>query len=353
MQADFRVAAFAGPPSAAGRSSAESRADVRPADLAGTRPSAVEVRGLRRTFVGRDGAERTGLDGVDMTVRVGEVRGLLGPNGAGKTTICRVLATILLPTAGVVKVFGRDVVRDAQEIRRSTGLVLGGDRGLYRVLTARQNVVFWARLHGLRGRPARLRAAEVLDRVGLGSRAEQPVQRMSRGMVQRVHLARALVSGPRLLVLDEPTNGMDPVAAQEFRALVEQLRADGCTVLLTTHNMAEAEQLCDVISLISDGRVLATEQPRELGRAAGQMMVVQARNVPADLLRRFSCQSGVSSVRAAQDGAVRIGTSGAGVDAEVVSRLQAAGVTEFSVSRPTVEEVYLQLFGARGMGVSA
>jgi ABC-2 type transport system ATP-binding protein len=226
--------------------------------------NAVELVGLYRVFQSGRHEHRTVLNGLDLTVRRGEVHGLLGPNGSGKTTLCKILATLLLPTGGTAFVEGHDVVRSADQVRRAVGLVLGGERGLYSRLTARQNLVFWAALYGLPTKLAGERAAMLLRRLGLADRADDRVESFSRGMKQRVHLARGLISDPRVVVMDEPTVGLDPVAAHEFRRLVGELRADGRTILITTHDMAEAQAVCDRVSFIDDGNLLMTVDPRDI-----------------------------------------------------------------------------------------
>lgn len=203
------------------------------------------------------------LDGLDLSVAQGSVHGLLGPNGAGKTTLCKILSTTLLPTAGRASILGHDVAADTQAVRRSIGIVLGGDRGLYGRLTARQNLELWGALYGLYGRNLRTRVAELLEEVGLTDRADDKVNGFSRGMKQRLHLARGLVGDPRVLLLDEPTTGMDPVAANSFRDFVARLKAEGRTVLLTTHDMAQAEAICDEVTLIDRGRVLTSGDPAD------------------------------------------------------------------------------------------
>jgi len=221
--------------------------------------AAITARALRRLY-----GERTALDGVDLSVPVAEVHGLLGPNGAGKTTFCKILSTVLVPTSGTATIAGYDVVRDTGAVRRAVGIVFGGERGLYTRLTARQNLLYWSALYRQRSADGRRRATALLDRVGLADRADQRVETFSRGMKQRLHLARGLIGDPQVLILDEPTTGLDPVAAHEVRALIGELRERGLTVLVTTHDMAEAEAVCDRVSLINGGRLLATASPAEL-----------------------------------------------------------------------------------------
>jgi ABC-2 type transport system ATP-binding protein len=317
---------------------------------------AVEVRELRRVFGGRRRSpEVVALAGVDLSIPAGEVHGLLGPNGAGKTTLCKILSTVLLPTAGRAAVGGHDVVRETAAVRRLIGIVFGGERGLYTRLTARQNLEFWAALYGLRGRALRTRVDALLERMGLVERARDRVEGFSRGMKQRLHLARGLVGEPRVVLLDEPTTGMDPVAAREFRALVGELRDEGRTVLLTTHDMAEAEAVCDRVTLIDGGRLLATEAPVTLRGWLSTYARVEAADVPAALADRLAAElrevPGVAEVRPVPPAGLRIETAAPEAAPLVLRRLLDAGVTSLTTSQPDLEEVYLHVIGERGMRV--
>jgi ABC-2 type transport system ATP-binding protein len=190
---------------------------------------------------------------------------------------------------------------------------------------------------------------QLLDRVGLAGRADVPVETYSRGMKQRLHLARGLIGDPHLLILDEPTTGMDPVAAMRFRELVGELRDEGRTILITTHDMAEAESVCDRVSLINGGRLLRTDDPRTIGRWLSTRERVLAHDVPAGLAERIDAVPGVESVRVPAPGALQVETDGA---TEIVLRLLLdAGVTQVAVTRPNLEEVYLNVIGDRGLQV--
>lgn len=317
---------------------------------------AVEVRGLRRVFGGRRRSpEVVALDGVDLAIRSGEVHGLLGPNGAGKTTLCKILSTVLLPTSGDAAVAGHDVVRDTAAVRRLVGIVFGGERGLYTRLTARQNLEFWAALYGLRGRALRTRVTALLERMGLAERARDRVEGFSRGMKQRLHLARGLVGDPRVVLLDEPTTGMDPVAAREFRTLVAELHAEGRTVLLTTHDMAEAEAVCDRVTLIDGGRLLATERPATLAGWIAAYARVEAVEVPEALAQRLVGEltdlPGVAEVARVPPAGLRVETAAPEAAPVVVRALLDAGVTRVATTQPSLEEVYLHVIGERGMRV--
>jgi ABC-2 type transport system ATP-binding protein len=228
---------------------------------------AIDIFRLRRVYRNRGSDPAVvALDDVTMSIEEGEVRGLLGPNGAGKTTLVKILSTVLLPTSGSASILGHDVQADAERVRPLIGIVFGGDRGLYWNLTGRQNLQYWAALYKVPPQIAGPRINMLLERVGMTARADSLFETYSRGMKQRLHLARGLVGDARVLFLDEPTLGMDPLAAREFRTLVKELRSEGRTILLTTHDMSEAESLCDRVALIDRGRLLAVETPQTLSK---------------------------------------------------------------------------------------
>jgi len=312
---------------------------------------------LRRVFKGRrKSPDVTALDGVDLVIPAGEVHGLLGPNGAGKTTLCKILSTVLLPTSGHASVGGHDVVRETAAVRGIIGIVFGGERGLYTRLTARQNLEFWAAMYGLRGRTLRQRVDAMLGQIGLTERADDRVEGFSRGMKQRLHLARGLIGDPQVVLLDEPTTGMDPVAAREFRTLVGELRDDGRTVLLTTHDMAEAEAVCDRVTLIDNGRLLATERPAALSSWISTYSRVDARDVPAErvpqLIGELRDIPGVTAVRAIQPSGIRVETDAVDAAPQVIRHLLDSGINSVATSTPDLEEVYLHIIGERGLRVS-
>src|SRR5438874_12513388 len=289
---------------------------------------AVAVEDITRVFEPRRKRDTrvVALDRVSLTIPEGEIHGLLGPNGAGKTTLVKILSTVLVPTSGRARVLGHDVVADTTAVRPLIGIVFGGERGLYWRLTARQNLEYWAALYKLPRRLGRRRAEELLERVGLAERADERVETYSRGMKQRLHLARGLVGDARVLFLDEPTTGMDPLAAREFRTLIGELRGEGRTILLATHDMVEAEIVCDRVTLIDRGRVLATETPRTLGTLISRFQRIDVEGAPAELLLEVEGVAGVSSVTPQPDGSVRIEVNEEGATAVVLKQLVDAGV---------------------------
>src|SRR5438094_894276 len=206
------------------------------------------------------------VDGIDLRVESGEIFGLLGPNGAGKTTTMKMLATLLIPTSGTIRVLGIDPLERPREVRARLGAMLSGWRSLYWKLTARENLEYFAALYHVPQAETDQRIAGVLTAVKLTDRAEDYVERYSTGMRQRLALARALLPDPPLIILDEPTVGLDPQASRDLRDRVRELRAQGRTVLLTTHYMEEADQLCDRVAIIDHGRIVALDTPAALKR---------------------------------------------------------------------------------------
>jgi ABC-2 type transport system ATP-binding protein len=235
---------------------------------------AIRLDGVTLRFPARHQAQQdaiVALDAVSLTVEAGVLFGLLGPNGAGKTTLLRVVCTLLRPSAGRVEVLGHDALRDPEAVRRCLGVVLGGERAVYWRLTGRENLLYAAALHGVPQAVAEARASDLLRMVDLGDRADDLVERYSTGMRQRLALARALMPDPPILILDEPTAGLDPAAVAHLRRLLGELRdARTRAMLLATHHVAEAERLCDVVGILDRGRLVACDSPTALaGRVEG------------------------------------------------------------------------------------
>lgn len=205
------------------------------------------------------------VDNVSFDVQQGEIFGVLGPNGSGKSTLIRLIATLLLPDSGAIQVFGHDVVAEPVAVQRLINRV-SVEASFFKKLSPMENLLFGARLYGLQGGETRQRIEDILIRLGLEKRAiYKPMEEMSRGMQQKVAIARALLSRPRLLLLDEPTTGLDPRSKREVQAVIRQLNQEsGTTILLTTHDMLEAEVLCDRIAIIDSGVIVALDTPQGL-----------------------------------------------------------------------------------------
>lgn len=231
---------------------------------------AVVARGIRKSFPGMD---RPALDGVDLSVGRGRICALLGANGAGKTTLIRILTTLTAADAGDALIAGRDVRTEPTAVRAAIGLV-GQNAAVDEVLSGRRNLVLFGRLSGLTTADARARAEDLLTWAGLDDAADRPVGTYSGGMRRRLDLAAGLVTTPEVLIVDEPTTGLDPQARREIWAAVRALADGGVTVLLTTQYLEEADELADDVVILRDGRVVATGTPAELGRLVGEPQLV-------------------------------------------------------------------------------
>jgi ABC-2 type transport system ATP-binding protein len=226
----------------------------------------VQFARLRKFFRRKSAEPVEALRGVTLDVRAGEIFGLIGRNGAGKTTFAKIIATLVQPTAGSVSVRGFDSVRDEGRVRAQVGLASAEERSFYWRLTIEQNLLFFARLYGMEDRAARARIAELVALFELQELARRRFGQLSTGNKQRVIVARAMLGDPPVLLLDEPTRSLDPLAAAEMRATIRKLAAgsEPKTVLLTSHNLAEIEELCDRVAVISRGRIRALDTPRAL-----------------------------------------------------------------------------------------
>ena len=317
-----------------------------------------EAVDLGRSFVARTGVVRRqsktveAVRGVSFAIEKGELFGLLGPNGAGKTTTIKMLATLLLPTSGTARVLGHDVADDPRAVRRNIGYVFGGDRGLYDRLSAFDNMRFFAELYAIPARVQRQRIGQLMEMVGLQGREDQRVEGFSRGMRQRLHIARGLLHDPSLIFLDEPSIGIDPVGARELRAMIGNLRAAGKTVLLTTHYMFEADEMCDRIAVIANGAIVAEGRPQQLKEAAstGRILEIETFGVSTPEIERVRALTGVMSVGVENREPLQVLTIAADHDANitqaVLAQLTATRVGGVSWREPTLEDVYVELVTA-------
>jgi ABC-2 type transport system ATP-binding protein len=319
--------------------------------------NAVEVRNLRRVYKATIGVVRrkikevVAVDDISFDVQPGELFGLLGPNGAGKTTTVKMLTTLLIPTGGSARVLGHDVVKQADALRARIGFIFGGERGLYWRLSATDNLRYFATLYQLEPAVARKRIPYLLELVGLADRAQEKVEGYSRGMKQRLHIARTLLHDPELLFLDEPSMGLDPVAAREMRQIVRDLQTEKKTILLTTHYMFEADALCQRIAVINHGRIIALDTPEGLKQHVRDLSVIELETLGAppstlDRLRALPFVDAVSIQNHDQKQLLLIQSPrGSEAVPEVLNTLDGLRVGKVVVREPTLEDAYVRLVG--------
>jgi len=313
----------------------------------------IEARDLHRTYktstgtIRRRSLEVEAVRGVDFSVEKGELFGLLGPNGAGKTTTIKMLITLLIPTSGSASVLGFDVVKDAREVRKRIGYVFGGERGVYERLSGLDNLRYFAELYGVPGKEIRPRIEELLELVGLKGREKERVEGYSRGMKQRLHVARGLLHDPPVVFLDEPTIGLDPVGARELRATIASLTDAGKTVLLTTHYMFEADALCDRIAVITRGKIVAEGTPSDLKGHIADRTVVEIEAYGADeaAIERLRAVPGVASVWVEDRDQAQLvvvqSSRGLELTQTLLTHLNGAKVGRVAAREPTLEDAYV------------
>jgi len=321
----------------------------------------IEIENLTRIYKTTTGVFRrktkqiTALDGVDLAIKQGELFGLLGPNGAGKTTVTKILSTVLLPTSGRVTIFGLDVVEQAKSIRPRIGIVFGGDRGVYWRLSARDNLRYFADLYHLDPAVSKERIPKLLEMVGLSDRADERVEGYSRGMKQRLHIARGLLHDPELLFLDEPTIGLDPIAARELRQVIENLHQSGKTIFLTSHYMFEIDALCDRVAIIQKGKVLVDDTPASLKKVVADLEVVEIEcfGAPDSVIQQLREHQAVVSVHIEinqQSQVLQIQTpAGSERVSEFLNMLNGVQVKNVMTRKPTLEDAYVKLVGHAGI----
>lgn len=307
------------------------------------------ARDLHRSF-----GDRQVVCEVSFTIHPGQVVGLVGPNGAGKTTTVRMCSTLLAPTSGEITICGVDAVRHRREARRHLGIVLGGETGFYNRASVRDNLLFFADVAGVPGNQRHHQVAASLARVGLEDRATSPVQELSRGMKQRLHIARGILANPTVLMLDEPTNGLDPEIAATIRSLIRELTAEGIGILITTHLLTEMEELADQIHVLIGGRIVASGGAAAIASKAG-IDTVSNFSTPLGveepltcLLEQLRAHPSVARVaHQAMDARHQVTISWAGAPENLSAMAEAHGLMldDLGHRRPSLEESYLALVG--------
>ena len=300
-------------------------------------PLAIAVAGLRHCY-----GSRIALDGIDLRIEKGQIYGLLGPNGGGKTTLFRILSTLLEPSEGTVRILDRDLLRDAAEIRARIGVVFQ-NASLDLKLTVLENLRHQGHLYGLRGRALKERIESILRSVGLTDRENDRTEELSGGLRRRVDLARGLLHRPELLLFDEPSSGLDPLARRTLWDDLRKLREEqGVTALLTTHFIEEAER-CDRVGILDRGRLVAQGAPDELKRSMNKdVLVIEAEQTE---VLRAEIEAQVSVTTTLVDGTVRIECD----DGQAMMAALYAGFRErisaIRLGRPTLEDVFIRETG--------
>jgi len=305
---------------------------------------AIDVRDIVKRF-----GDFTAVDGISFAVEDGETFGLLGPNGAGKSTLIRMLTTLLLPTSGTAVVAGFDIVKDADRVRRSIGVIpqaLTSDLDL----TAEENLLIFAKLYGVPRERRTALIADLLAAVELSQWADKPVKNLSGGMRRRVEIARGLVHEPRILFLDEPTTGLDPVSRTSVWEMLRTIKADRrLTVLLTTHYMDEADKLCDRIAIVDHGKLMALDSPMKLKAAIPGENTLEASfgHAPANWRDQLGALPGVVRVEGEAPVFRLVSTSGPETTNALMSAAASAGVTigSLSVQSTSLDDVFVHYTG--------
>ncbi len=303
----------------------------------------VEVRGLVKRF-----GDLVAVDDVSFAIEQGEIFGLLGPNGAGKTTTISMVSCLIDPTAGAITVDGNEVATAPGAVKSVLGIV-PQEIALYPTLTAQENLAFWGQMYGLSGSALKQAVADALELAGLADRAKERIEKYSGGMKRRINIAAGILHKPKVLLMDEPTVGIDPQSRNHILETVKQLNASGMTVVYTSHYMEEVEYLCDRIAIMDHGKIIASGTLNELRDVVGGMDVVDVKvtEVTEGVLDRVR---GIEGVKQADrtDGAIQVLTPGSGtILGKLVATLESEGahVTSITVTEPNLESVFLRLTG--------
>lgn len=324
---------------------------------------AVEVIDLKKYFYFRkkklfrtfDKKEFKAVDDINFEIYKGEVFGLLGPNGAGKTTTIKMITGLLKPTSGSVHVMGNDVDKNPMEALMNLGTVLAGDRSIYWKLTGRENLEYFAALYGCSKKEANIRAEKVLCRLGLSDKADELVEKYSTGMKQKIALGKALIPNAPVVLLDEPTLGLDPQSALNLRNIILDIKREGRTVLLTTHYMEEADFLCDRIAIMDGGRIIALDTPAKLKESINDIKLIQIEvdNSPQELTDELGSLRDVQKVVSRYDSDKRDyiltihHTDSSALIQKIIDCISKnnSRILNINVKEPSLEDVFIHLTG--------
>lgn len=325
--------------------------------------NAVEVKDLKKYFTSKKKklfkktvkSEFKAVDGINFEIRKGEIFGLLGPNGAGKTTTIKMITGLLSPTSGSVCVMGQDVDKKPLEALKKIGTVLAGDRSVYWKLTARENLEYFAALYGCDRKEAKRRTNDLLKKLGLEEKADELVEKYSTGMKQKVALGKALIPNAPVVLLDEPTLGLDPQSALNLRELILEIKNEGRTVLLTTHYMEEADFLCDRIAIIDGGKIIALDTPENLKNSLNEIksIKIELTSVTDVLIKKIEGLHGIKNVVSnynAEKRSYEINihhTNGSSLVQKILDAIAEnnSKVLNVNVIEPSLEDVFINLTG--------
>ncbi|WP_427109703.1 ABC transporter ATP-binding protein [Lysinibacillus xylanilyticus] len=320
----------------------------------------IEVENLVRDYqtyrgvIKKEKSRTRAVDDISFTVKKGEIFGLLGPNGSGKTTTIKVLTTLLSPTLGNVRVLGHRPFGDEKRLRPYINFIYGGERNLYWRITARENLEYFSDLYKVDKKTRNERIPELLDIVGLSERADDRVETFSKGMKQRLQIARGLVNNPDILFLDEPTIGLDPVGARDLRNIIRNLSDMGKTILITTHYMYEADELCDRIAILNKGKIVALDTPENLKKVSNQFTVIELKvqdPTTSEDITNLKGLSGVQTIMTSQEQThqlIQIQCSEPSkVIASIIRILDNHQIINITTRESSLEDVYLHYVGGQ------
>jgi ABC-2 type transport system ATP-binding protein len=319
----------------------------------------IEVSNVKRTYktevglIKKKRKEVEALKGISFSVKEGEIFGLLGPNGAGKTTMIKMLTTMLTPSSGEISVLGYNPVTETKQLRPHINFILGGERNLYWRLSAYDNLAYFSDLYKIPRAEQKGRIHDLLELVGLQDVAHQRVETFSKGMKQRLQIARGLVNNPKVLFLDEPSIGLDPVSARKLREIIRELNDRGTTILLTTHYMYEADELCDRIAFIDKGELVEIDSPQNFKLKTDQVSVIAftVLGVTDERIRKlanFPIVHHLQDEKQDYTTTIKLHTHDPqAVVPFIYETMNGTTIQDLSITQPSLEDVYVSLIGGK------
>ena len=320
----------------------------------------IEVSDLKKSFTSKTGplfrrekSKLNAVDGVSFAIREGEIFSLLGPNGAGKTTTIKILATLLIPSDGTARVAGYDVVKEDFLVRQVLTAVLPGERTLYWKLTVKENLLYFGSLYGLARREMLSRISFLLDELGIADKKDTLVEKLSTGQRQKTVLCRAMLPEPKVILLDEPTLGLDPVSAKNLRETIKTIQGIGTTILLTTHYMYEADELSDRVAIINDGKIVSLDTPEDLKKSLQfeKVFRLETSDWSDEISRDLVDSHEVSNVRFSRKNShveVELEIQSERLDLSQLSSFcskRNVAVHQVSINEPSLEDVFIEKTG--------